>query len=45
MNKRLKFEFQFLKHKWPVIAFGFLGRGSEFVIVLWLAELRISWGY
>jgi hypothetical protein len=43
MSKKLKFEFQFFQHKWPVLAIGFIAR--EFVVVLWIADFRISWGY
>lgn len=45
MKKKLKFEFEFMRHKWPIFAIGFFSGGNEFVIALWFVTLRISWGY
>lgn len=45
MSKKLKFEVQFLRYRWPVFAVGFIAGGAEFVVALWLVEFRLSWGY
>jgi hypothetical protein len=45
MRKKLKFEIEPMRHKWPVFAIGFMAGGKEFLVVLWLIDFRISWGY
>ena len=45
MRKKLKFEVELLRHQWPIFAIGFAGGGREFLVALWLVDLRISWGY
>lgn len=45
MRKKLHFELEFFRHKWPIVALGFVGGGREFVTCLWFVTLRIRWGY
>jgi len=43
-GKKLQFEIGALKHRWPVFAVGMM-HGREFLLVLWLVEFRLKWGY
>jgi len=45
MNKSFQFKIELFKHKWPIVAFGFVGRGNEFVLSLWIVDFRFTWGY
>lgn len=45
MKKKLKFEVEPLRHRWPLFAIGVTGGGREFIVSLWLVDFRISWGY
>ena len=45
VRKSLSLKLQFLQHKYPLFAVGFTGGGSEFILSLWLVDVRLSWGY
>ena len=45
MTKKLSFEFRGRVSKWPVFAVGFISDWREFVLMLWVIEFRIKWGY
>ena len=45
MRKKLKFEIEPLRHRWPIFAVGFVNTHREFLVSLWLVDFRISWGY
>ncbi len=45
MSKSLQFKVEFFRHKWPLLAVGFVGAGNEFVISLWVIDFRLTWGY
>lgn len=45
MSKKLSFEFRLGRKLWPVFAFGFISDWTEFVVLLWLFEFRLRWGY
>jgi hypothetical protein len=45
MRRKLKFEVEFFRHRWPVFAFGFMPHGPEFILALWVVEFRLSLGY
>ena len=43
-GKKLQFVVEPLRHKWPIFAVGMI-HGGEFLLVLWLVDFRIKWGY
>jgi hypothetical protein len=45
MRKNLHLTTEFLPHKWPCFAVGFVSSGNEFVLHLYLVCFRIRWGY
>jgi hypothetical protein len=43
MKKKIKISIELLMHKWPVFCIGFIG--GEFLILLWLVDIKIAYTY